>query len=75
MMSPPQGDVNGSLRVLLFDAYHDEYRGVICLVEIVDGCLTEGMRITSAATGESYDVLEVQHTFNHHFSKFTCRLG
>lgn len=60
MISPPNGDVNGKLRVLLFDAYHDEYRGVICLVEIIDGSLREGMRVTSAATQQSYDVLEVE---------------
>lgn len=23
---PPKGDVGGDLRMLLFDAYHDEYR-------------------------------------------------
>ncbi len=39
---PPPGNTAGPLRVLLFDAFHDEYRGVICLVEIVDGHLRKG---------------------------------
>ena len=29
---PPKGRPDGLLKLLLFDAYHDEYRGVICLV-------------------------------------------
>ena len=33
----PRGETDSPLRLLLFDAYHDDYRGVICLVEVVDG--------------------------------------
>ena len=29
---PPKGRPDGLLKLLLFDAYHDEYRGVICRV-------------------------------------------
>jgi translation elongation factor EF-4 len=56
---PPPGDPGKPLRALLFDAYHDEYRGVICLLEIVDGALQKGDRVTAASTEESYDILEV----------------
>ena len=31
---PPKGRPDGLLKLLLFDAYHDEYRGVICLVSV-----------------------------------------
>lgn len=48
---PPQGDPSGDLRMLLFDAYHDEYRGVVCLVEVLDGRVQKGDRITAASTG------------------------
>lgn len=105
---PPRGNPRGDLRMLLFDAYHDEYRwagcsggtsclplplpaawlpataapsfrrhtaparcaawlglnfggvvppfwprsGVVCLVEVIDGLVQKGDRITAAATGE-----------------------
>lgn len=48
------------LRMLLFDAFHDEFRGVICLVNIVDGALKKGDRIASCSnTHEVWDVLDV----------------
>eukprot|EP00193_Tetraselmis_chui_P013509 CAMPEP_0177788492 /NCGR_PEP_ID=MMETSP0491_2-20121128/22154_1 /TAXON_ID=63592 /ORGANISM="Tetraselmis chuii, Strain PLY429" /LENGTH=564 /DNA_ID=CAMNT_0019310111 /DNA_START=897 /DNA_END=2591 /DNA_ORIENTATION=+ len=55
----PRGQATQPLRMLLFDAYHDEYRGVICLVEVVDGEVKKGDRITAASTGESYDVQDL----------------
>ena len=54
-----QGDPAADPRLLLFDAYHDEYRGVVCVVQLVDGAVTRGDRVTSLATGDSHDVLEV----------------
>jgi len=55
----PKGDVDGNTRMLVFDAYHDEYRGVVCLVNVVDGALAKGDRIVSKATGDAWDVIEV----------------
>ena len=46
-------------QMLLFDCFYDEFRGVICLVEVVQGRLIKGERITSKATGKSYEVLDV----------------
>ena len=56
---PPPGNTAGPLRVLLFDAFHDEYRGVICLVEVVDGHLRKGDRVVASSTGDTYDIMEV----------------
>ncbi|KAK2972396.1 hypothetical protein RJ640_010833 [Escallonia rubra] len=56
---PPPGKNNLPLRMLLLDSYYDEYKGVICHVAVVDGALRKGDRISSAATGQSYDVLDV----------------
>lgn len=55
----PGGDIAASPRLFLFDAYHDEYRGVICMIEVIDGKVSKGDRITSVMSGETYEVLEV----------------
>ena len=57
---PPPGNADAPLRLLLFDAYHDDYRGVVCLVEVVDGALCKGDRIVAASSGEAYEALEVR---------------
>lgn len=56
---PPPGMCDSNLRMFLLDSYYDEYKGVICHVAIVDGSLRKGEKITSAATGQSYEVLDV----------------
>lgn len=56
---PPPGISTSNLRMLLLDSYYDEYKGVICHVAVVDGALRKGDKISSAATGQSYDVLDV----------------
>ncbi|KAM0944785.1 putative protein-synthesizing GTPase [Dioscorea sansibarensis] len=55
----PPGQCDLPLRMLLLDAYYDEYKGVICHVAVVDGALRKGDKIASAATGQTYDVLDV----------------
>lgn len=56
---PPPGESSSPLRMLLLDSYYDEYKGVICHVAVVDGALQKGDKICSAATGQSYEVLDV----------------
>ncbi|CAH9092461.1 unnamed protein product [Cuscuta epithymum] len=56
---PPPGKATSPLRMLLLDSYYDEYKGVICHVAIVDGALRKGDKISSAATSQSYEVLDV----------------
>ncbi|KAK6928222.1 GTP-binding protein LepA, C-terminal [Dillenia turbinata] len=41
------------------DDYYDDYRAVICHVAVVDGALHKGDKISSAATGRSYEDLDV----------------
>ena len=55
----PVGDKEKLFKGLLFDSWFDEYRGVICLVEVLDGTLKKGDKITSAQSGQSYDVLDI----------------
>ena len=47
------------MRALLFDAHHDIYRGVVCHVAVIDGALSKGDKVASAASGTSYEVAEV----------------
>lgn len=56
---PPAGKCDSPLRMLLLDSYYDEYKGVICHVAVVDGTLRKGDKIASAATGQSYEILDV----------------
>jgi len=58
-INPPKGDENKPFKGLLFDSWFDEYRGVICLIEVIDGSIKKGDKITAASTGTEYEVLEI----------------
>ncbi|VAH98340.1 unnamed protein product [Triticum turgidum subsp. durum] len=55
----PPGNCDSPVRMLLLDSYYDEYKGVICHVAIVDGAMRKGDKISSAATGRTYEVFDV----------------
>ena len=55
----PSGSPDKPLKALLFDSWFDEYRGVICLIEVVDGAIKKGDRITAAGTEQGYEVLDI----------------
>ncbi|MBM3887234.1 GTP-binding protein, partial [Candidatus Dependentiae bacterium] len=55
----PQGDPSKPFRALLFDSWYDDYRGVICLIEVIDGSVQKGDYIESVHTGQQYEVLEI----------------
>jgi GTP-binding protein LepA len=56
---PPPGDPQAPLRALVFDASYDPYRGVRCLVRVVDGSLAGGQTIRFMVSGEQAEVEEV----------------
>ncbi|MFH1254406.1 MAG: translation elongation factor 4 [bacterium] len=58
-VKPPVGDESKPFKALLFDSWFDEYRGVICLIEVIDGTITKGDKIISAHTGHDYEVLDI----------------
>lgn len=55
----PSGDPDKPFKALLFDSWFDEYRGVICLIEVIDGSITKGNKITSVHTDQTYEVLDI----------------
>ena len=56
---PPSGDPDGNFRALIFDSKFDQYRGVVCLVRVVDGQLKAGDRVQFLSNGVTHEVTEV----------------
>ena len=55
----PEGDPGAPLKALLFDSWYDPYRGVACMVRVVDGTLRKGDRVKFMASGRAYEVDEL----------------
>ena len=55
----PRGNLGGTLRALIFDSKFDQYRGVVCLVRVVDGTVKIGDRIRFLSNGKEHEVTEV----------------
>ena len=56
---PPTGDASAPLQALIFDCYYDPYRGIVCLIRIMNGTLHPGETIHFMATGCDYRVDEI----------------
>lgn len=41
-LNSPNGDLHKPMSALLFDSWYDQYKGVICLVAVLNGCLKKG---------------------------------
>jgi len=55
----PDGEEEEPLKALIFDSYYDSYKGVVCIVRIIDGKVKIGTKIKLMATNKIYDVTEV----------------
>jgi GTP-binding protein LepA len=55
----PTGVVDAPPRAMLFDSWYDPYRGVMCLVRMIDGELRRGMKIKFMSTGREYEIGEM----------------
>jgi GTP-binding protein LepA len=56
---PPQGNPEAPLKALLFDSWYDPYRGVVCMVRVVDGTIRTKDKIRFMASGRTYEVAEL----------------
>jgi GTP-binding protein LepA len=56
---PPRGNPEAPLRALVFDASYDPYKGVRCLVRVVDGSLAKGQTVRFMEVGLETTVEEL----------------
>ncbi len=56
---PPSGELNLSLRALIFDSIYNPYQGTIVYVKVVDGIIKPGMIIQTMSNEKKYEVAEV----------------
>lgn len=63
----PQKPQEDKLKCLIFDSYFDPYRGVVALIRVVSGTITDKSKIRMFTTGASYEVTELgYHTPSIH---------
>jgi len=56
---PPEGDINKDFRGFVIDSWFLKDKGVITLVQVVDGFVAKGEKIVSSAFKQRYDIFEV----------------
>ncbi|MDH3524950.1 MAG: translation elongation factor 4 [Acidobacteriota bacterium] len=56
---PPAGDPDAAFSALLFDSWYDPYRGVACLIRVIDGEVRPGDKVELMASGRTYPVDEL----------------
>jgi GTP-binding protein LepA len=55
----PEGDVDGTLKALIFDSYYDSYKGVVAYIRVKEGTVKKGDKIKMMATDTDFEVTEV----------------
>ncbi|HBL83565.1 MAG: elongation factor 4 [Clostridiales bacterium GWF2_38_85] len=55
----PTGDVNASLKALVFDSYYDSYKGVVVYIRLIDGKINVGQSVKMMHTGAVFEIVEV----------------
>ena len=58
-LPPPEGDPEGPLQVLIFDAQYDPYRGAVVLVRVMNGTMTKGQKVLLMHTKAEHTVEEL----------------
>ncbi len=55
----PEGDPDGPLQVLIFDAQYDPYRGAVLLVRVMNGTMTKGQQVLFMHTRAEHTIEEL----------------
>uniref|UniRef100_A0A5S6Q3D8 Translation factor GUF1 homolog, mitochondrial n=1 Tax=Trichuris muris TaxID=70415 RepID=A0A5S6Q3D8_TRIMR len=58
-VQPPKGDTNSAFSALIFDCWHDRYRGCYAVVVVRNGYATAGQEIVTLHNGKRYEIQEV----------------
>ncbi|MFQ5900782.1 MAG: translation elongation factor 4 [Thermodesulfobacteriota bacterium] len=58
-LPPPEGEVNASLKALIFDSWYDAYQGAITMIRIFEGRIKKGMLIRLMSSSKSFEVDKV----------------
>ncbi|CDW57007.1 translation factor GUF1, mitochondrial [Trichuris trichiura] len=58
-VEPPKGDPGKALSALIFDCWHDRYRGCYAVVAIRDGYASAGQVIVTLHNGKRFEIQEV----------------
>ena len=56
---PPESNDDENLQALIIDSWFDKYLGVVSLLRIMNGAITEGDKIKVISTGQEYTVNEL----------------
>jgi GTP-binding protein LepA len=56
---PPKGSAENPLQALIFDSWFDIYRGAVVLVRVMEGRLTNHMKIRLVYSNEVYEVEQI----------------
>ncbi|CAJ1453459.1 unnamed protein product [Effrenium voratum] len=56
--APPEA-TGKKMRMLVFDSFYDNYRGVIAMFRVVDGSINKGQKIRFKASGKEFIVEEI----------------
>lgn len=58
---PPEEELKGQTRALIFDSFYDDYKGVVAAVRIKDGKFSKGQKIHFMKSAAGAEILELGH--------------
>ena len=59
LIPPPSGQIETSLRALIFDSWFDSFLGIVIMIRVVDGSVRVGDKIRFISTGKEYEVVKL----------------